>query len=728
MKKLFSLLLLLISVTTFSQVASWEFVESQSISAQDINTTPIEFNNLLGDKYDYKLYAIFYNGGTNQNIFLGCNGDQTGTNYRRQYMRGTTTTANASVSTSDPIYWTFLGTNTSYQEFATATVTGSSGEERAIDTFVTGHAGTDPYVIKESDYWQNTADEVNQLEIWSNTTTAVSGEIYLFKRPKSGVFQAEDWKIVERVEIADTSQGASTLLHMDGTDASTSFPDDTGNHTYTANGGAEVDTAQSVFGGASYIGDGVNGTFVEAPDSADWDLTGDFTIDFRLRFNTSTATSWLVSHGGHGFDVADSDGWIFYFDTTPRLVLRTKNGGASDLLTWSWSPSADTWYHIRLCRSSTTVYCFVDGTEIGSSQTLSGSINFGSSSFRIGASSSSDGGHASLDGWIDEFLLNNGTALSTSNFTSPTSAYTVGRNLNTDPINFLVQGDDKEYLIESHVDNDLLVRLNSDSGTNYIEQLLFNNAGTLTASTSSTDTSIQIATDTKLLIEANVGQYRPCLLSTGQTSANQQTEAGYWWANSSDAVNKLTISDGTSQNSTGVITLYERTGFKSSINAHERLIEEYDISGDFSAGYTFSNLPQDENAIYKVVVNMEDNATDENLVYMRLNSDSGANYGRQFLRGQSTTASASSSTTNQLFIGVSDDTYSSLTECYIFPKTGKYRPILYKQLNGFGGTLTFELNAYWWLNTSDSIEEIQFIANDTDSITGKIQLYKIPLK
>ena len=62
------------------------------------------------------------------------------------------------------------------------------------------------------------------------------------------------------------------LLHMDGADTSTTFTDESGK-TWTANGNAQIDTAQSVFGGASGLFDGT-GDYLSASDHADWQLDG----------------------------------------------------------------------------------------------------------------------------------------------------------------------------------------------------------------------------------------------------------------------------------------------------------------------------------------------------------------------------------------------------------------------------------------------------------------------
>ena len=60
------------------------------------------------------------------------------------------------------------------------------------------------------------------------------------------------------------------LLHCDGTDASTIFTDEIG-HTIVANGDAQIDTVQKVFGTASGLFSGTD-DFISSADSADWDF------------------------------------------------------------------------------------------------------------------------------------------------------------------------------------------------------------------------------------------------------------------------------------------------------------------------------------------------------------------------------------------------------------------------------------------------------------------------
>lgn len=85
------------------------------------------------------------------------------------------------------------------------------------------------------------------------------------------------------------------LLHCNGTDTSTSFPD-SGNtgHTVTANGNAQVDTSFKQFGTGSLLLDGT-GDYLSIPDSEDWNMgDGTFTIDFWVRFNALPTSSNIV--------------------------------------------------------------------------------------------------------------------------------------------------------------------------------------------------------------------------------------------------------------------------------------------------------------------------------------------------------------------------------------------------------------------------------------------------
>lgn len=196
------------------------------------------------------------------------------------------------------------------------------------------------------------------------------------------------------------------LLHCDGTDGSTAFTDSSlSAKTVTVNGNAQIDTAQSVFGGASGLFDGT-GDYLSLADSVDWDFgTGDFTIDLRVRFNSVATTQYLVY---------DTGGWQFFWNTTDGLSFYT-----TTTRSFSWTPSVNIWYHIEMIRTSDVLKVFVDGVQIGSNITDTANLTGGTTLY-IG----DDGlGSGPFNGWMDEIRISKGIARHTANFTPETQAY-----------------------------------------------------------------------------------------------------------------------------------------------------------------------------------------------------------------------------------------------------------------------------------------------------------------
>ena len=212
------------------------------------------------------------------------------------------------------------------------------------------------------------------------------------------------------------------LLHCDGTDGSTSFPDSEAGtkKSVTANGNAQVDTAQYKFGGASALFDGT-GDYLTVPDSADWDFgSGDFTIDFWVRFSSVNAHSGFFSQYtdalNHLFCYYNYvDGGIYLYDQVGS-VYQAK-------YLWSWSPSISTWYHVALVRNGTSLKFYVDGSAL--SATVYTAISTNSMGDFTGALNIGldERNTFYMNGWIDEFRISKGIVRWTADFTPPTNAY-----------------------------------------------------------------------------------------------------------------------------------------------------------------------------------------------------------------------------------------------------------------------------------------------------------------
>jgi len=221
---------------------------------------------------------------------------------------------------------------------------------------------------------------------------------------------------------AEYSSDAYTvlLLHCNGVDASTTFTDSSGGgvgspHTVTAVADAQIDTAQKVFGTGSALFDGT-GDYLSIPNSEDQNFgTGNFTIDFWVRYSSITGYQ-----GFFGKAISGTDYLYAYKSDTHKLVFVAYKTGvgssATYVMTSAWSGLAiDTWYHVVYVRNGTSFLIFIDGV----SQTLTETIAIGTNDvgnpnkpMLVGCD---DGGDYHY-GWIDEFRISKGIARWTSNF------------------------------------------------------------------------------------------------------------------------------------------------------------------------------------------------------------------------------------------------------------------------------------------------------------------------
>ncbi len=224
-------------------------------------------------------------------------------------------------------------------------------------------------------------------------------------------------------------QATVLLLGFDGADGATTTSDESfkarGAATAFA-GNAQLDTAQFKFGTASLLLDG-NGDRVDFADSADWVLTGDFTIEAWVRFNSLVGFQTIVSQ----WDQSGSDkAWLFDFPGSANNVLRfgySTNGANNTFIQPAWTPSANTWYHVAVDRSGSTVRLYAGTSGIGAtlgSDTFSGSTTDAAEGVRIG-SIFNNADINFFNGWIDELRITNGAAAyaSDSGYPVPTAAF-----------------------------------------------------------------------------------------------------------------------------------------------------------------------------------------------------------------------------------------------------------------------------------------------------------------
>jgi hypothetical protein len=217
----------------------------------------------------------------------------------------------------------------------------------------------------------------------------------------------------------------SLLLHMDGSNGSTTFTDNSSNaFTVTANGNAQVSTAQSKFGGASGLLDG-SGDFLSIPDDADFDFgSGNFTIEMWVRFTSVPSSGQFVALYSHR-DASNSINCIsiWYSGTDSYFYASYSTDGTTQANAIFVTPSASagTWIHLAMVRNGTSLDMFTDGTK--NTTVNIGSITLFNSTavVRIGAANSTPAFF--LNGHIDEVRVTKGVARYTSNFTPSAFAF-----------------------------------------------------------------------------------------------------------------------------------------------------------------------------------------------------------------------------------------------------------------------------------------------------------------
>jgi hypothetical protein len=217
------------------------------------------------------------------------------------------------------------------------------------------------------------------------------------------------------------------LLHFDDTDGSTTITDEAKgtSHTWTANGDAQIDTAQSKFGGSSALFDGT-GDYISTPDSADLEFgSSDFTIDCWFRCNAAGGTQIRIAGKCDHAVTASTASFLLFRNASNLIACNIYHSAGSAEVVASDAQYTDAvntgWHHVAVVRSGSALTMYIDGVAQAITDTISGTVNDNSNALAVGRGGETTGNE--WNGWIDEFRISVGTARWTANFTPPTSRY-----------------------------------------------------------------------------------------------------------------------------------------------------------------------------------------------------------------------------------------------------------------------------------------------------------------
>lgn len=226
-------------------------------------------------------------------------------------------------------------------------------------------------------------------------------------RSRQRGFLLNPWRFVQPLETV-------LLANFNGSDGSTTFTDSSSYaHTMSVGAsGAVLDTAQLKWGSASLEVPAVG--HVNVADHASLRFIGaDFTIECWVRISLTTGTRFVASKRNWPSDI---DGWNLSFTGGGWSFSYSSASGTPSSVSFADTIPTSTWFHLAICRSGNSLFCFRDGTQPAASGAITATYEDNPGpALSIGGPEEN---HAPYSGWIDDFRITRG-ARYTANFTAP---------------------------------------------------------------------------------------------------------------------------------------------------------------------------------------------------------------------------------------------------------------------------------------------------------------------
>lgn len=262
-------------------------------------------------------------------------------------------------------------------------------------------------------YVNGTSVATNTTGVWSNNSATVyvgNTNTQLYTGYMSGL------SIVLGTATAPSGVPTSPPTNITNTNTLLNFTnagiyDSASKNVLETVGNAQVSTTQAKWGTTSMYFDGT-GDYLKIPNN---NLLQFGTADF-------TFEAWIYPTNLQSSKAGEQS----IIDTNAFLISVWNNNvhlaqpGVADLADFASSGiTNNTWAHLVISRSGTSLKCFVNGTQAGS--TLTNSSNFTSTgSIFIGSFAAPSNYYT---GYMDDMRITKGYARYTANFTAPTAAF-----------------------------------------------------------------------------------------------------------------------------------------------------------------------------------------------------------------------------------------------------------------------------------------------------------------
>lgn len=209
----------------------------------------------------------------------------------------------------------------------------------------------------------------------------------------------------------------SLLLHMDGSNGSTTFVDKSPLAlSVVANGAASVSTAQKLFGTGS----------LSAPAAADYLAvannaglnfgSAEFSIEASVYFKSTPASAGeYIFSKWSTVDAAD-EYTLYATDTAVAFSFRSTGGSDFRTCSGAFTFAAGQWYQLGVKRLGDLFSVWVDGVQVGSA-TLAFALNSSSTPATVGRINGATA--YGCNAYVDELRITKGVARSFSVQTAP---------------------------------------------------------------------------------------------------------------------------------------------------------------------------------------------------------------------------------------------------------------------------------------------------------------------
>lgn len=224
----------------------------------------------------------------------------------------------------------------------------------------------------------------------------------------SGALSASGSGTMSGTGVNGASANLALLLNFEGANGSTTFTDESplARSPSGLSGSPTISTAQHAAGSASLSVPGSN----SGVGYADRVLGSDFTVDLYFRASGLSSTFFRSPIGS--YEAARANTWCLWVKNTPSSVLLFGTSGGLSLQ-GTTVIGLNTWYHVRICRSGSTLRMFLDGVlEAKSIAWGSQIVGTTAGIFYVGKNNA--GSADAWSGFVDRVAIEEGLALSTS--------------------------------------------------------------------------------------------------------------------------------------------------------------------------------------------------------------------------------------------------------------------------------------------------------------------------